>query len=312
MVLRTIAVTGASGTLGRCICHTMRQSGSRVVGCGRHRPAWVDACDWVEWDLTEWIEGWQFDQWLSGIDTLVHAGAAVPSAATPLDDRVMLDANVRACANIAAWALDRGRPLVYISGAIVYENPEAIGVTEDMPLGRNWLGGMYGISKLLGEQVIGHYKDRGLKTTILRPSSVYGVGMDDSKTLIGFLRRALKNEAIELRPPVDDSVDLVHAADVAEAIRCAIETEWFGVANIASGRMVSMLELAEACVRTAGAGRVVVCESDSEPRPPVSRFGLDVARAERELGWRAEMNLDRALREIVQDLERRESFASSQ
>lgn len=309
--MKTVAVTGASGTLGRSICLTMRQAGWRVIGCGRQRPPWIAAPDWIEWDLTDWLQRTTFDVWFQHVDALVHAGAAVPSADRPCGDRELIDANVRSCANLGAWAVDKGVPLVFISGAIVYENPEQTGIKEDMPTGRNSLGGMYGLSKLLGEYTIRHFQDRGLKTAILRPSSIYGTGMNSSKTIVTFLRRALKGKTIELRPPVDDCVDLVNAADVAEAVRLALETGWVGIANVASGTMTSMLELACTCVEAAGNGDVVVGQAQAEGRSPCNRFGLDISRARRELGWEARVPLRAGLRDMIRDIGEREALQMS-
>lgn len=286
--------------LGRQIFRVMQDAGWRVIGSGRRRPEWISGTDWVEWDLTQWADNHALDRWFSCADAIVHAGALVPQPAQKFSDKEMLEANVRACQNISAWSLLRGVPLVYLSGAIVYSEPEIIGITEDRPLGRNRLGGFYGLTKLIAEQVVGSYRDMGMKGAILRPTSIYGPGMSESKMVAGFIAKALRGETIQLIPPVNNRVDMIHAADVAEAVRLAVEKDWYGVANLASPSPVSIVELATECVAVVGSGRVEVSGCDvSDLDTPITRFGLDTQTARDHLGWRAKVTLRQGLEQLA-------------
>lgn len=294
-------MTGASGMLGRQIFRVMQNAGWRVIGSGRSRPEWIAGRDWVEWDLTQWVDSDTLDQWFSRAEVIVHAGALVPSPAGKLSDKAMLEANVRACQNISAWSLLRGVPLVYLSGAIVYSEPEFIGITEDRPLGRNRLGGLYGLTKLMGEQVISYYRDMGMKGAILRPTSIYGPGMSESKMVASFMAKALRGETIQLLPPVNDRVNLIHSSDVADAVRLAVEKGWYGVANLASATPVSIIELATECVAVAGSGHVEIGGCDeADSHVPITRFDLSTQIACDLLGWQAKVTLRQGLAQLAE------------
>ena len=98
----------------------------------------------------------------------------------------------------------------------------------------------------------------GLNVAILRPSSIYGLGLPANKILCRFLKSANEDGVIYLSTPVDDKVDFIHAAEVANAIVAVLNKKAWGVFNIASGHPISFQELAEACVDVAGAGSISV------------------------------------------------------
>lgn len=287
--------------LGSQIFSVMQNAGWRVVGSGRHRPEWIATPDWIDWDLAQWVDDDVLDRWFSCVDVIVHAGALVPHPGIKFSDKEMFEVNVRACQNIAAWSLSRGISLIYISGAIVYSEPKAIAITEDNPLGRNGLGGFYGLSKLMAEQIMGYYRDLGMMGAILRPTSIYGPGMSSSKMVASFIAKALRGEVIQLAPPVYDRIDLIHASDVAEAVRLVIEQGWNGIANLASGSPVSILELATECVAVAGAGHIKISGGvqNANSYVPTTLFGLDTQRARDSLGWLAKVTLQKGLEQLA-------------
>ena len=83
--------------------------------------------------------------------------------------------------------------------------------------------------------------------------------------------------------------------DVVAAALAAAEAEATGPINIGTGVETDVLELARLLGELGGAET-----SSPSSRPPrageVQRISLDPARAERELGWRAETGLDEGLR----------------
>ena len=75
-----------------------------------------------------------------------------------------------------------------------------------------------------------------------------------------------------------------------------------GPVNIGTGRETDVLELIESLKRLSAAARA----SSPSSRPPrtgeVQRITIDAARAERELGWRAEMDLEEGLRVTLESI----------
>lgn len=295
MVLKRVLVTGASGMVGRQVVAALAAEKAEVVATSRTRlESLPQGATWAPWDLGEWRTPAELGRLFGAVDAAVHCGAAVPRAGLRLDDRQLIDVNVRACLALGEWALSMDAPVVFVSGAAVYAEPERSGIAEDAPKGPNAVAGFYGVTKLMAEAVFGMLRRRGLKAAILRPSSIYGPGLADGKMIAEFMAVAARGGAIALEPPVDDRVDLVHAGDVARAALLALTRQAWEDFNVASGKPVSVAEIAAACVRAAGRGSVQLPPAPGG-REPVVRFGLDTARARRQLGYAPAISLDAGL-----------------
>ena len=258
------------------------------------------AVEWRAWNLAEWRDPEALDAVFPGVQAVVHAGAAVRSPGHDLDERTLFDVNVRATRAIGNWALARRIPMIFISGATVYEPIDGRRLDEDDGLA--WygaVGGMYGHSKLLAEAAIWPLRRAGLSLTVLRPSSIYGLGMASSKLIPTWLAAADRGDAIKIAPPLGDSVDLIHAADVAEAIGLTLERHAWGTFNIASGTTYNLIEIAKACISAAGCGSIDAADG-GEDRAPTIRFALDTARARRALDFRARIGLEQGLKSMRQ------------
>jgi len=281
MVLKCVGITGATGMLGRHLRSVFSDAGVKVAAVSRSDSGEYSS---KAWNLADWLSFEKLDELFFGVEVLVHAGAMVP-AGGPVDDGLMFSVNVRASANLGEWALARNIPMVYISGAIVYADTSASLIPEDAPTGPNGVGGFYGFSKLLAEDVLLRFRQRGLNLAIVRPSSIYGFGLGQNKMMISFLRKAAANGILEITQPVQDRVDLVHALDVATAVRNIISRECWTTFNISSGQSLSIKDIADCCVSVCKNGEVVVVGEECLHRERVDRYSLSTLRAKNLLGW---------------------------
>jgi len=288
MTLRRVGVTGASGMVGRHLLALLGCHGIAAVATSRTPPA--AEVEWRRSDVTDWRDPDSLDALFPDVAAVVHLAAILPGEASAAQ---LIDANVRATLVLGQWALARGKPLVFLSSGSVY-GETVRPVRESDPLSPLPLGGLYGLSKQLAEQALGHLAARGLACTVLRPTAIYGWGMPAEKMVAAFLSRALAGAAIDLEPPTEDRVNLVHAADVAAAILAALQSRAGGTFNIAGPARVSILDLAEACVRVAAAGRIRIGDT-AAGRSPIDRFQLDPAKAAEILGYAPRIGLDPGL-----------------
>lgn len=279
--------------LGRHLRAALEGAGAHVVPVSRSGRDGT-----AQWDMAEWLTADSQDALFGEVQAVVHAGAIVDSAVAGSEARVF-DVNVRACANLAEWAISRSIPLVFISSASVYADPDSGHLSEDAPLGVNQLGGFYGITKLMAEDILGRYRPRGLRLAVVRPSSLYGYGGPASKMLYKFLGLAARGETIDLAPPVDDRVDFLHAADLSSAVVGVLESACWDTLNIASERPVSIRELALACVEATGRGSVRMQEAEPLERPPLRRFFLDATAARERLGWASTIGIHQGLEMVL-------------
>jgi UDP-glucose 4-epimerase len=302
MVLSRIGMTGASGMLGRHLLAELDRRDIHCISTSRSRPLkQTFKGSWFQWDLSEWRSIEELSCDFKGIDALVHLGAAIPSSGSALTRQQILDTNVRASLCLGEVSLQLGIPLLYISSSTVYAEPDRSGIREEDAKLQDGRGSLYGLTKLMGEEILLHLKGQGLRLCILRPSSLYGYGLPDDKLIPKFLLKAARGEVINLDPPFDDKVDLIHATDLAEAILLALEHDVQGVYNVASGVHSSILEIAQGCVQAAQAGKVMICET-APSRAATVRFGLDFNAARAAFKYKPRITLLEGLTKTFSDM----------
>lgn len=295
MVLDVIGLTGSTGVLGRHIKAVLKHQGLKVVEVNR-----LGRSSKNSWDLTEWQNDEGFNRILPNVGAIVHAGAIVPDE-TPAKLPDVFLANTNSCLNIGLWALSKDIPIIYISGGISYYNPHATNISEDAELGWSGLGGCYGLSKLLGEDSLKRLRKRGLNLAILRASSIYGAGMKSKKVISRFIESAVNDVEIELFPPVENTIDLIHAYDVSCAVWKILDMKKWTDFNVASGSMVSFQSLAHTCVELFGGGKVVEREARGATGFKKDTFNLNCDKARVLLDWSPSVDLKTGLKMMRQN-----------
>ncbi|WAC93723.1 sugar epimerase family protein [Mycobacterium sp. Aquia_213] len=111
-----IAVTGASGVLGRGLTARLLSQGHQVVGIARHRPeSWSSAADFIEADIRD---AGAVTRGVAGADVVAHfAWARCPGP----DERIGHEVNVGGTLNVLQAMAETGsRRIVFASSAHVY------------------------------------------------------------------------------------------------------------------------------------------------------------------------------------------------
>ncbi|MFL5955503.1 MAG: NAD-dependent epimerase/dehydratase family protein [Gaiellaceae bacterium] len=155
----------------------------------------------------------------------------------------------------------------------------------------------YGIAKKCGEEYLAGWNRIHASSHIsLRFANVYGPRQDaglEGGVVAIFLERLARGEETVIYGDGGQSRDFVYVDDVVRALLAAVGRNG-GPYNVGTGKDVTVAELHAACAEVAGV--------DAQPRLEGARLGdvrrsvLDVSRIERELGWRAEVDLDDGLR----------------
>jgi UDP-glucose 4-epimerase len=203
------------------------------------------------------------------------------------------DAAVNVVGTVNVLQAARGAQVVFASsgGAGYGECPEpATEAAPFLPLSP------YGIAKRCGEEYLaGWNRIHGRSHVSLRFANVYGERQDsglEGGVVAIFLERMSRGEETVIYGDGEQRRDFVYVGDVVGALLAAVGRGG-GPYNVGTGVATSVNELHAACRRAAG----VVEEPRHEPARlgDVLRSVLDVSRAGRELGWRAEVPLDAGL-----------------
>lgn len=206
---RRIAMTGATGFIGRHVAAALTARGDRVRAIvrpdsPRAAPAGVEVC---RAPLKSPALQGAFD----ACDTVVHLAGLVAAR----HDREYVAVNVDATRAVAGAARLAGIRLVHISSlAAAGPAPASRPRGEDDPPHPIT---MYGITKLAGERAV--METSGLRWTVLRPGVVYGPG---DRALVPLVRLA----ALPLIPLVgrpEGAYMFVHVDDLVRAIVAAVD-----------------------------------------------------------------------------------------
>ena len=283
-----IGITGISGLVGTHLKNDFTDQGIEFKSIDRS-----------SWDLEEWKTNAELDQIFDQCHTVIHIGASTLS--NNEDIKEMSNSNIRSCINLFNWANTRNIHVIFISGAVVYQDVYQETIFENSPQTVKNFGGFYGFTKKLGEDILMHYKANGLKGTILRPSSIYGLGLSKDKMIMSFINNALNKKQINISNP-HHQINLVSAIDVARGIRLACLTKTEGIFNI-TGFNNSIIEIAEIISKCINNGSIKInVESDDQQQK--SRFNLNGNLAKSKLGYEPEIDIEKGISIILDELKR--------
>lgn len=305
-----VAITGATGFVGRALLPQLVAAGWRARALTRQRGAGDDAAGRIAWQHIPDIGA---DVPLDGCAALVHLAARVhvmqERAADPLAE--FRRANVAATERLARRAAAAGvRRLIFLSSVKVNGEETAPGRpfhADDAPAPED----AYGVSKHEAECALRRVaEETGLEVAIIRPPLVYGPGVGGNfLTMLNWLRRGLPLPLAS----VDNRRSLVAVDNLCDLIltclahpRAANETFL-----VSDGRDLSTPEL----LRLAGAAmgspaRLLPCPpavlrgaATMLGRPGVARrlcgsLQVDIGKTRDVLGWHPPVGVEDGLRRI--------------
>ena len=300
-----VAVTGASGLLGRALIERLRRIGGYRITALSRRPRLSDG------DLT-WLEGDLSDpdvcrRLVKGQQAVVHLAHNRPPLASGLhfaeDAREDLLPTLTLLDAIAAEA-ERPRFVFSSSGGAIYgtAHGERPFREADPCLPVN----SYGIVKL----TIEHYLRlaagrRHLSAIVLRIANAYGEALspDASQGLIGTaVARLRAGLPVRVIGNAENVRDYVHLDDVVTAMVEALSCDGdFEIFNIGAGTGHSVTQVIDAIERAWG--EVVTREEQSHPNAQAlnNYCVLDIEKARDGLGWTPTIDLEEGLRRLVGD-----------
>ena len=236
----------------------------------------------------------------AGCEVVFHLAAQIDVRASVADPARDLAINAGGTLSVLSAAKEAGvRRVVYAStGGAIYGDAGTIPTPEDAPARPL---APYGQSKLSGEGYCRLFSELyGLPATSLRFANVYGPRQDplgEGGVIAIFCGRALAGEDPAIYGDGEQTRDFVYVGDVVDALLLAAESGPPGPFNIGTGAETTVNDLARRVSLVAE--RPFVPRHEPARPGEVERSCLDPARAERELGWRAQVSLDEGLRRTL-------------
>ena len=234
---------------------------------------------------------------LAGVrpEVVFHLAAQADVRVSVADPALDARTNVLGTINVLELARAHDAQVVFAStGGAIYgecdERPAREG-DERRPLSP------YGTSKLAGEEYLATWNRlHDTRHVALRLGNVYGPRQDphgEAGVVAIFLSRIASGRRATIFGDGTQTRDYVFVGDVVRAFVAAVGAQG-GVLNVGTGIETSVLELWHACTRAAA----VEAEAghDAARLGELQRSCLDPMRAERQLGWKAEIALADGLR----------------
>ena len=229
------------------------------------------------------------------------------------EPRSAVEVNVVGTYNVVEAAARAGvRKVVYSSSASVYGNALVTPMTEDHPFNNRT---MYGATKIAGEQFFrSFFEQHGLDYVGLRYMNVYGPRMDDKGAYVSVIMKVLDRIERDLPPVIfgdgSQSYDFVHVDDVARANILALKSDATDeCVNIGMGVKTSIDELVAQLLTLTGSR--LVPEYQPEEQMFVTHRVGSTEKAERLLGFVAQVPLEEGLRSVVTWRQSDSAFATA-
>ena len=237
-----------------------------------------------------------------GVDVVLHQ-AAIPSVPRSVADPLTSHrANVDATLAVLVGAREAGvRRVVYAASSSAYGDTPELPKREDMvpnPLSP------YALQKLIGEQYLQLFtRLYGLDTVSIRYFNVFGPRQDPSSPYSGVIALFVTRLLAGLPPLIigdgEQTRDFTYVDNVVDGVlKAAVAPDASGrVINVATGRQISINQLAQALQRLLGTNLV---PQFAESRAGDVRDSLaDIGLARQVLGYEPRISFEEGLRRTV-------------
>ncbi len=301
--IRRVMVTGGAGFIGSHTVDLLLERGFEVAVvdnfapyAGGRRENVPDAVSLYEVDISTAAFEAAIAAWRP--DGIIHLGAQPSvkvSTDAPLTD---LEVNGAGIVRLLRAAEAVGvKHVVFASSGATYGTVEQLPVDESTPQRPE---SPYGMTKLLGEWYLRYWRERGVRSTILRYGNVYGPRQDphgEAGVVAIFARRMLDRRPVRIDWDGEQQKDYVYVGDVARANVDALLLGHNETFCIASGVGTSVNAIYRALADELGYAVPIV----RAPKRPgdIYRTWFDCAHAARVLGWRAEVPFAEGIRRTL-------------
>jgi UDP-glucose 4-epimerase len=252
---RKVLVTGGAGFIGSHLVDRLLKQGCKVIVLDNLSTGKLEnlkgrlgdpGFKFVKGDVRDRRD---VEEAVKDVDAVFHLAAITSVPYSVRRPNVTRQVNVEGARNLLEACL-RGRVerFIYVSSCAVYGEPEYLPIDEKHPARPI---SPYAESKLEAERLCREFQETyGLKTTVLRPFNVYGLGMRNDQ-YGGVIARFIERLRIG-KPPIiygdgEQTRDFIHVEDAVRAMILALESEKAvgRTFNVATGSPTSVNRLAQ-------------------------------------------------------------------
>ncbi len=300
-----VFVTGGAGFIGSFLVESLLNKGNKVTvfddfsNCSEEKASLLanKGATIIKGDIRDF----EFlKKHLIGFDVVIHLAAKIDVNESIKYPEVTNEVNVEGSLNLLKACVENNiKNIIGISSAAVFGIPKKLPLSEDsetIPLSP------YGSSKLTMEHDFQNYSNsHGLNSIILRIFNVYGPGQTDAYAgvITKFLNNISQNKPLVIFGDGSFTRDFVSIHDVVSAINNSIDNldrKKAEIYNIASGKHVSIKEIADLMLSVSGKNLEIKHEPEKKGDIPHSQTLID--KAKQQLGFTPLVNLKDGLTKL--------------
>lgn len=297
-----ILLTGAAGFVGRTLLARPASAGHEWMAMDLSFPsAWTPGAHVTESVITDLADAGPLRSFVARFrpEAVVHLAGWTGKGGSPENRARLMAANVASTWSLLdalhASGLEGPPRFVLASSALVYGDQP--GPFHEGMATRP--ADEYAITKLLAEEVLGVAQRRGVvRGAILRPSVIYGPDQGGGMFVPSLVRSLVAGERFAMTPG-DQTRDLLHVRDAADAILAVIERGVEGTFNVGTGEGVAMAEIGRRLAALAGRPELLGIGDLPYRENEVWSYAVDASRLEAATGWSARVLLEDGLRETL-------------
>ncbi|VAW57517.1 UDP-glucose 4-epimerase [hydrothermal vent metagenome] len=248
--MQKVLIAGGAGFIGSHTADLLMEKGIKVrvldnltSGFRSNLPADNPLLEFIEGDIRN---ADTVKAAMEGVTHVVHLAAQVSVVASLEDPEFSAQQNIIGYLNVLDAAKNAGvKRMVYASSAAIYGEPHVLPLTEDVPMKQL---SPYGLEKKFNEDYADlYYRLYNFTSVGMRFFNVYGPRQDPKSPYAGVI--ALFMDRIKDKLPLvvngdgEHSRDFVYVRDVARTNVAALELDYHGACNVATGKRTTLLDL---------------------------------------------------------------------
>jgi dTDP-glucose 4,6-dehydratase len=306
----TSVVTGGAGFLGSHLCDYLLEHGHRVICVDNLETGSLENIEHLRDDAflfqhQDVVEGIWIDEPVDFVFHLASPASPIDYLRLPLQTLKVGSQGTHNALGLAKWKRAR---FVISSTSEVYGDPQVHPQPETYWGNVNPIGprGVYDEAKRYAEALtMAYHNQQGVNTAIARIFNTYGPRMrrNDGRASVTFLHQAIEGKPLTVFGDGSQTRSLCYVDDLIRGLYALATSGEHLPVNLGNpDHEVSMLELAQTCIRVTGSASEIVYEALPMDDPLVRR--PDITRARQVLGWEPEVDLEEGLRRWLRALGR--------
>src|SRR3982751_6130992 len=300
---KRVLITGGAGFLGSHLCDRFIKEGYRVIAMDNlitgdlrniEHLFKLKEFEFFHHDVTKFIH-------IPGdLDYILHFA----SPASPIDYLKIpiqtLKVGSLGTHNCLGLAKSKNARILVAFTSEIYGDPQVHPQPEEYWGNVNPIGprGVYDEAKRYAEALtMTYHTQQGVDTSIARIFNTYGPRMrkNDGRASVNFLNQARAGKPLTVYGDGSQTRSLCYVDDLIRGLYLLATSGEHLPVNIGNPeRELTMLELAETCIRVTGSSSEIVFQAMPVDDPQVRR--PDITRARQILGWEPEVELEEGLR----------------